>query len=251
MIKKEISKLKSTPRLQDVLDALKQDITKNINCVQVGEIKSFNATRQTATVELSIKQVVDEKDGVKRFQTISPLLECPCLFLGGGDSYLTIPPKVGDGCIVLFNDRDIDNWFFDGGKKAPASNRRHDFSDGFVIVGFRNLQNAISSFSENAVRLQFDDSNKIELKSGTIESTTPLFKQDGNMQVEGAGVVKQGLQVGGTVTKFGGSGAMVFDTDLEQPSGRTLSAGNGASGTFTSQDGKTITVTDGIVTSIA
>lgn len=250
------------PDLADVLENLKDDIFKTLNCVQVGEIQSFNATRQTASVLISIKQVVEEANGTQKLQSHPLLLECPVLFLGGTESYLTINPQVGDGCIVLFNDRDFENWFYNGGEEIPNTFRRHDKSDAIALVGLRNLQKSIQDFYEDGVRLQHNASNKIELSDGKVLITTPLTEATADMlvngnstvklnkTVEGSATIQQGLAVGGTVTKFGGGGAMEFNTDITQTAGKVLKAGNGATGSFTSADGKTIVVNDGIITSI-
>ena len=238
------------PDLADVLENTAEGISKDINCVKVGEIVDFNHTRQTVSVQTSIKQVVDvAPDGTRRLQDLPLMLECPMVFLSGGGSHLTIPPKKGDGCLVLFNDRDMDNWFIEGGRKAPNTYRRHDLSDGFALVGVRNLQTAIDDFLTDGVQLRFDASNKMDLKSGTIETTTPLLKQTGNAEITGNATVKGGLIIGGTVTQEAGAPLLV-NADMTQQVGKVLKAGNGASGSFTTNDGKTVTVNDGIITSI-
>lgn len=98
---------------------------------------------------------------------------------------MTMPIAKGDSCFVLFNDRDIDNWFFDGGVKVPNTNRIHDISDGLVVVGVNNLQTVISDYLANGVRLKFSDACKIDLTSGLIEAMATLFHQIGNMLVTG------------------------------------------------------------------
>lgn len=300
----------------DVLDTLKQDILKSINCVQIGEIQEFNAADQTASVQLVIKQVIDvDYQGVERFQDISLLLEVPVLFLGNDTSYLTIPPKAGDTCIVLFNDRDLENWYFNGGQSAPKTYRKHDFTDAMAIVGLKNQQNKIQTFFENGPRLQFNDSNKIEWTDGQITSTTPLLLQEGDFQVNGDSLlngnaitakdhtvqenfqvdlestlkgnvtceadvtiqqdltvegestftltsrslvnheVQGNLVIGGDIIPDTGAGGTINLTgnlvQIGSHSATSLSAGNGDSGTFQSQDGKTITVSNGIVTNIS
>ena len=228
------------PGLVDVLDNFKEDILKSLNAVQIGEVRAFNASRQTVNVQVVIKQLVDEVDGVKRYQDYPLMLECPLMFLNGGGSHLTMPVQAGDSCIILFNDRDIDNWFIEGGVKAPNTKRKHDLSDALAIVGVRNLQNALTDYPSDAVRLQYDTANKVEIKTGTIETTTPLLKQTGNATVEGDATVTGGLAVGGNVTSQSG-GTVTFDSPVSTTG--DLSAGNGATGTFT-----TVTVVNGIVT---
>lgn len=257
------SKQFQQPDLTDVLEELREDVFKNINCVQIGVIEAFDANTQSAAVQISIKQVIDvQQDGTQRFQSITPLVRVPVMILSGGSSHLTMPVQQGDECIVLFNDRDIENWYVEGGVKAPNTFRRHDFSDALAIVGVRNLQRSIAGYLADGVELRYDESNKVQLKSGTIESTTPLWKQTGEFQVtedaqfdkeitvEENAFVKGGLQIGGTVESIGGGGALNVDADITQQPGRILTAGNGTSGTFTTNDGKTVTVVSGIITNI-
>ena len=227
------------PDMADTLENLKQDIFKTINCVQIGFIESFNATDQTAVVRLAIKKIKDiTLDGRNIIEEQSLLLSCPAFILGG-ESYVSAPIKKGDSCIVLFNDRDIDNWFIDGSVSIPNTRRTHDLSDAFALVGIRNTQQSIQNFDNESLNLFFSGTNNIKIND-TINmlATTPLFAITG------------GLSIGGTVTQKDGN-PLIVDADVTQQSGKVLKAGNGATGTFTSNDGKTITVQDGIVVSIA
>jgi hypothetical protein len=54
---------------------------------------------------------------------------------------------------VLFNDRDIDNWFTNNGNQTN-SNRLHSFSDAVLIVGLRPANSAIASFDMNRILLK-------------------------------------------------------------------------------------------------
>lgn len=236
------SKQLNPPDLADVMESLKSEIFKTLNAVQVGQIEEFDATTQTATVRLAIKQVVDNVDGVKRLQEYPLLLQLPVHVASGGGAHITFPIANGDGCIVLFNDRDLENWFFDGGVNAPNTFRRHDLSDGLALVGFNNLQKSISGYITDGIELLFDENNNVQIKEDTIEVLTPLLKLTGNQQIIG------GLAISGTISNLaGGSTPIVISSPVEvQNSLETtgiLKAGNGASGTFTS-----VTVVNGIVT---
>jgi hypothetical protein len=52
-----------------------------------------------------------------------------------------MPIQSGDTCLVLFCDRDLDNWFESGQITTLNSNRVHDLSDGVALVGIRHKQN--------------------------------------------------------------------------------------------------------------
>ncbi len=210
---KNLIKELNIPSQTTILDELKKSIFTNLNCVNIGTIESFDSSDQTASIQLSIKSIESiSPDGTRTLKDRALLEKCPCVVLSGGDSYLTFPIKKGDSCIVLFNDRQIDNWFTSGDGSAPdVVLRKHDLSDGLAIVGIRNLLNKIPDYLEDGARLRFDESSKIEITENKIESTAADSTQNGNMEVtEDLGVggkadiggdvgIGGNLTVGGTI----------------------------------------------------
>lgn len=147
------------PDLRSLLNAHRREIFGSLNCHQLGEIVSFDPALQTATVKIATnKQVVDYKKNPPAYVYLPyPLLtDCPVYFAGGGPKgALTFPVAPGDQCLVLFNDRDIDNWFAGGANTPPNSSRQHDLSDGLVLVGFRNKAGALPSVDADHASLTY------------------------------------------------------------------------------------------------
>ncbi len=144
------------PDLRALLNAHKREISETLNCHQVGEIVSFNAALQTVSVKIAMnKQVVDytKNPPAYVFVPYPVLTDCPVYFAGGAAGHLTIPVTAGDPCLILFNDRDLDNWFAGGANTPPNSSRTHDLSDGLVLVGFRNKAAALASFYADGAEL--------------------------------------------------------------------------------------------------
>lgn len=130
----------ATPEQRDVLDKLKKDTMRSINCCQIGTIQSFNAALNTATVAINFKVAfADERDLVD----YPALVDVPVVVLSGGSSFVSLPIVSGDTCLVLFCDRDIDNWWFSGLTLPPNSTRIHSLSDGIAIVGVRPMTNPV------------------------------------------------------------------------------------------------------------
>ncbi len=226
------------PILTDVLNEAKRDVHVNMNCVNIGIIEEFFPETQTASIRLALKQVISiAPDGTKTLKEHPLLLECPVVTLFGGDSFLSMPIVPGDNCLVLFNDREIDNWMYDGGVQVPSSGRTHDISDGIAIVGIRSFQNSIAGYLANAVRLSFAADSRITLSNDAIDSVAALFTHTGNLHVTG------NLTIAGDVYGEAGGSTFNLKTDLIQDPGHVIKAGNGATGTFS-----TVTVADGIVT---
>ena len=151
------------PTLASLLDLFKGNVMMEMNCHQVGEIVSFDSSTQTA--EVRIKMLKMQNGVIKDFPI---LIDCPCVVLGGGEGRVTFPIKQGDSCLVLFNDRDIDNWYAGGQKMLPRTERKHSFSDAIALVGVRNLQNKITDYFTDGVELKYGNSS-IKLKDGYID----------------------------------------------------------------------------------
>ena len=147
------------PDLRTVADRVKLDTSLAINCVQIGTIKSYDASKNLATVALNfLRQPADGSDPVE-FPT---LLDVPCFFLFGGTSFISMPITSGDTCLVLFNDRDIDNWFVSGQTLGPNSSRAHSLSDGIALVGIRG---AFNPAALSAVDVLVNAAQKITMTS--------------------------------------------------------------------------------------
>jgi hypothetical protein len=152
------------PDLRVLLDSTEQRTMAQTNCHQVGQIVSFDATKQTVSVQLQVLAVL--ADGS---QVPYPLLtDCPVFVYSGGAAFITMPIAAGDPCLVLFNDRDLDNWFTTGNVVAPNSPRTHSLSDGLVLVGFRNLSNVIAGYSTTDVVIGIGTGKVAVKPDGTI-----------------------------------------------------------------------------------
>ena len=151
------------PNLPDLMQNLKRDIFRSMNCVKIGEIKSFDATKKTAKIQIQFKHV--REDG--QIVSVSPLVDCPVFTLQGGGSAIEMPITAGDQCIILFSDRNIDSWFQTGGEGAPLNSRCHDLSDGIALVGLNSLANPLSGALASTFRLIYAGAT-LDLKSGII-----------------------------------------------------------------------------------
>lgn len=278
---------KGRPDSQVINDEIIRKTKLTLNCHHIGVIQSFYPSTQTADIEIAYKQVVSIENGVKVFQEYPLLMECPVIVLFGGVDFISLPVTAGDSCLVLFNDRDLDQWLNNGNGGHPTTSRLHDLSDAIAIVGIRPLTNSIARYLSNGIRLSHGNGNsEIDLKENLIESVAQLFLHNGDMTITGDTIINQNLTVdgntgvGGTLSvtstsNFGDNisvdgdvscdsvtfnegggfeGNFNVDGDIDATGsitaggnvgGATLSAANGANGTFSNS----VTVVNGIVTS--
>jgi len=226
------------PDLSTVLKAVKDDVKATLNAVSIGYIQNFDSSNQTATIQLAFKRIVGEApDGTKTYKEHPLLIQCPVMTLFGGDAFLSMPIQSGDSCIVLFSDRELDEWLYSAGVNAPQTLRMHDISDAIAIVGIRSFQNSIAAYLANGIRLSFASNSKIDLTEDAIQATCDLFTHTGDVQINGS------LSINGNMYGNGSNNVNLHANIVQDPA-YTISAGNGATGTF-----NVVTVVNGIVVS--
>ncbi len=168
------NQIPNEPHLRDLLSLLKKDIMLSLNCHALGTVQSFNSANQTATATVNYKKTYYRPNlvtgGNDPFLVDYPLLvDCPVIALGGGNGALTFPIASGDECLVLFNDRDIDNWFQGSASSANATSRLHSFADGMILVGVRSMANILVDYADDAIELRtIDGLTKVSVADNAV-----------------------------------------------------------------------------------
>jgi len=172
-----------------VLDAQKADIFSTFHCIQIGKIEKVTKAEQTVEVTLQIRRPA--QDGTSA--AIPLLVDVPYFVLQGGGAYIDMPIAVGDYCIVLFNDRDIDTWWSTANQADPASSRKHDLSDGIAIVGI-NPKTSVRDMDGTKTRvinpdgIELNGNSKAFVTHAELDSALQTFKTDLNLHVHTSAV---------------------------------------------------------------
>ncbi len=177
------------PQMKDLLDIWSRQVMLQMNCHAIATIQSFDPEEQTVTATIDYCKTMFRIDqlGNPHPQNIEypPLIDVPIIILGGGGASLRFPISVGDECMILFNDRDMDNWIA-GAKSGPvASQRLHSFSDGIALIGFNS---GSAAWDTTRAALQFGSTrvavseNKILIENATTTLNTLLAQLIGNIQ---------------------------------------------------------------------
>lgn len=122
-----------------------------------GIIQSFDAEKQTATVQPTIQGIVQAPDGSFSLVNMPLLVDVPVEFPSGGGYTLTFPVAIGDECMVDFCARCIDAWHQQGGIQPQAEQRMHDLSDAVCRVGVRSQARPLANISTTSAQLRSDD----------------------------------------------------------------------------------------------
>jgi phage baseplate assembly protein gpV len=127
-----------------------------------GKVVSYNAAKQTVSVQLAVKSFVKKPDGSQEAVDIPVLEDVPVQFPGGGGQTMTFPVKPGDEVLVTFSSRSPDSWQQSGageGGQVPTDATTHSLSHGFAQLGYRSNPKALSNVSESATQIRSDDGN--------------------------------------------------------------------------------------------
>jgi hypothetical protein len=167
-------------RDSDIYKLIQDKIFAEFYCHRIGIIKSFNPVKQTANITL-----VDLPfKGEKTFEEIF-LCDVPLQTNATQDAGQTFPIKVGDVCVVSFDDRNKDDYFKTGNTRKPANTRKHHINDCyFSILSPKPETQTLDEYVVNAVKtwykntyLQLEE-NKLTLKTALVGLTIDGSKID-------------------------------------------------------------------------
>lgn len=204
--------------LNEALQAWFTNFSEALCAVKVGRITAVNYENQTVDVQILYKRRSKDASLEDKLLDYPLLQQVPFVVLGGGSSRLTFPISVGDNCLLLFCDNEIDRWWATGESLPCIAEKHHDISDAFALVGVHSMADLIQGYS-NYVRLQYSDKSGI-----TIGDSIDIQNDQTNVSGQ--------LDVVGKVNSA------------------EMHPANGASGVFLSLDSHIITVVDGIITEI-
>jgi hypothetical protein len=181
-----------------------------------GTIVSVNFEQMTVVVQPTIMVKLMQSDGAQVDTQLPQLFDVPIMYMCGGGVALTMPIAEGDECLCIFSSRCIDGWWQLGGVQTQTDQRLHDLSDGFALVGPRSLAKLIPNISQSTAQLR-------DLAGKNYFEVVP----------------------GGTLN-------LVAQTAINLNAPDVTTAGNlevdsGVSCTFSTTDGHTVVVQNGIV----
>ena len=114
------------------------------------------------------------------------LKDVPIVMPRGGEWIITMPIKVGDECMVIFQDLCIDGWWFRGGIQNWNDLRRHDLSDAIAIFSPWSQPNSISNYNTTDLELRnLEGSIKVSLTSLGLDIKTQETNTSGNLTSKG------------------------------------------------------------------
>ena len=210
------NQLGSVPDLGQIIKTSGLSTASELNCMRIGIVQEFYPDDLTVQVQIAGKRTIGlNPDGTQKVRDYAPIYAKICYC----NPFITYPIKKGDECVLLFADREIENWFINGDINPEGYSRMHDLTDAVALFGVRSLPNMIQVLTD-ALHLYYGGSD-IQIKDSEINITSPSILVTGNT------------------------------TQTGNITATNLNATAAATGTFRTADSKTVTVTNGIITAIA
>ena len=209
--------------LTQIQEISNSNTAQEMNCVRIGVIQEFYPENLTAQGRLVDKMLTGlNPDGSQILKEYPPIYAKVCYC----NPFCTFPLTQGMECVLLFNDRELETWFINGGSNIQAYPRMHDLTDAIAIVGIRSLPQMIQILTD-CLHLFYGQSD-IQIYNENININTSTLNITGNTTQTGD------TNQTGTITAT------------------NLNATAAASGNIVDSQGKTLaTVTNGIITGIS
>lgn len=152
-----------TPNWIQTLDGLKRQTAYETNCMRIGIVQAFYLEDLTVDVLIANKKTINlNNDGTQNVRDF-PLIRAKVVYC---NPFITCPINLGDECVLLFSDREIESWFINGEVNAEGYPRMHALTDAVAIFGIRSLPKMISILAD-CLNLFYGTSN-IALSSDHI-----------------------------------------------------------------------------------
>ena len=192
------SRLQTSNEAKDVIKKWIHDSADNIRVSMPAKVVSYDAATNRASVKPVGTYTTKDFQEIEYPTIHSVPMQFPCGV--GGTAGVTFPIKAGDGCIVIFADREIEQ-FLSG--SFCDDMRSHSMNDAYAIPGLYSQAAPTVKNNSNDVCL-FNAGSLVVLNGGALritlaDGTTALFS-GGDLVVNGISLVNHvhgGVMTGG------------------------------------------------------
>lgn len=150
--------------MADVLDRSMSWILQNVHTALPGIIEKYDAVTAKADVSPALRKRWTS-DGITTQVDMPVITNVPVIWPRTSKGAITFPLEKGDGVLLIFSERSIDNWLSKGGKSDQTDSRMFDLSDAIAIPGLFALSESIENANSTDLQIKFG-SGVILVKSG-------------------------------------------------------------------------------------
>ncbi len=219
-----LTKDQETNNINNFVATIKQQIFNHLKNFLPCKIVSVDKEHQTCDIEIQIKF---KSFGTEKIIEYPQITEVPFFILQGGGAFIELPIKEGDFAFFGTFSVDISKWWVEEIFEEPPTIRRHDLSDGFVIIGLNTKNGALPITNDrvaivsNGYNIEIDSKKDgqdgditFDSGQGTTSFTTKGYTIDSateKIEISGMGIdIDSGaspLNLSGATINVGGDSA--------------------------------------------
>ncbi len=174
------------PTLEEIIQAAIHYREVEVHCALPGRIKSYDASKQIADVEVCINPTL-RVDGGDEVVVLGVITNVPIEFPSGGGYFISFPLQEGDPVKLTFHDRSLDDWMQKGGVVNVDDLRMHHLTDASAYPGMRAQPQKLSSASASKLVIGKDGDPSMQI---TIDGTHIKLSDNASQFVALANLVK-------------------------------------------------------------
>lgn len=158
--------------IYDLLQALKDTINYNMNCVKVATVLEFDPELMTVKCRVNNKRLKQLKQDGNQVLENYPDIYAKAHFFGWGDVGSVYPIEPGMEGLLLFNDRELETWFMTSEPGKLAYDRNHDLTDALFICGLHSQPKIpLLPYLEACLHIYYKNSD-IQIRDTSITTNT-------------------------------------------------------------------------------
>ncbi|PZQ49761.1 MAG: phage baseplate protein [Rhodovulum sulfidophilum] len=166
---------------------------RGVHTALPGVIRAYDAAQQRASVQPALSRNLS----TGAVEALPVLEDVPVIWPRSGGAHMTFPVKEGDGCLLIFTERSLDEWKARGGAgEAPLDPRQHALSDAVALMGFVHfgggggpgdaieihLGSCTITIGEGSVTV---DAPSVTVNANSVEVNAPESQFNGNVAISG------------------------------------------------------------------
>lgn len=156
------------PTFSQALQIVFENLTSNIHTSLPGIIDKYDRSKHKAEVKPMIKKRFKDGSSVD----LPIISNVPVLWNRTKKGSISFPLDRGDGVLILFSERSLDEYLSSGKNKTPSDNRKFSLTDGIAIPGLFSFENDSLVMSSEDAEFIFND-------------TKVVLKENGDINIEG------------------------------------------------------------------
>ena len=170
------------------MEAINNIIESRVHTCIPGIVNKYDPSGPTVEATIAIKKELEDGTILEAPMVVA----VPVIFPRTNRCHITFPLEKGDGVLLLFSERSIEEYCQNGTVNAPQDLRRFDITDAVAIPGFFGFKKGSTIEDGTKLEVVFDSAKLVS--DGTNFEFTGDIKVNGKLETTGD-ILANGISV--------------------------------------------------------